>query len=260
MGNSFSSTAGRGLLEAAARGDERSVARHVEAHPSSVCFTRLLDRSTPLLVAAAAGHHRVVQQLVEAAVMSCGPERVPALLNHTNRKGQSPLILACAHGHAQVVEYLLLNGANPLVLDASRRNTCLIWAAAHSHAGCVGRMLSGRAAYQLPSGASCPVADIPCWDEDGSTRVRFVDRHNAAGLTALHAAALRGSLGTAAALVRGGADLFARTAPPRGGAACPLPLPPGSSALHVAALQGDLPMVRLLLESQQEGGRGGGRD
>lgn len=30
--------------------------------------------------------------------MSCGPERVAAVLNHTNRKGQTALILACAHG------------------------------------------------------------------------------------------------------------------------------------------------------------------
>lgn len=93
-----------------------------------------------------------------------------------------------------------------------------------------------------------------------STRVRFVDRHNAAGLTALHAAALRGSTATAAALIRGGADIFSRTTSPRAGVPCPLPLPPGSTAMHIAALQGDLPLVRLLLEAQHDTHRAGGRD
>jgi ankyrin repeat protein len=70
--------------------------------------------------------------------------------------------------HAAVVETLILNGADPLVLDRSRHNTCLLWAAAHCHAGCVARLLSGRATYRLRSGASCPIAEIPCYDEDGT--------------------------------------------------------------------------------------------
>lgn len=39
-------------------------------------------------------------------------------------------------------------------------------------------------------------ADIPCFDEDNSTLVTFVDRHNGWGLTALHLAACKGSSST----------------------------------------------------------------
>lgn len=39
-------------------------------------------------------------------------------------------------------------------------------------------------------------ADIPCFDEDNSTLVKFVDRHNGWGLTALHLAAYKGSSST----------------------------------------------------------------
>ena len=197
MGNAFSTTprSGRELLEAAAHGDERAVARVLGAHASAVCYTRVVDRSSPLLAAAgawhlvgwgadrahmgrlaaarrrrldgrrrlissvagtplarrappaargpagaaaerrppalappalwptasspqpprrpvptllarncpvaAAGHYRVVQQLLEAAEMSSVPERSAAVLTHTNRKGQTALILACAHGCAR---------------------------------------------------------------------------------------------------------------------------------------------------------------
>lgn len=46
---------------------------------------------------------------------------------------------------------------------------------------------------------ACPgllTADIPCFDEDNSTLVKFVDRHNGWGLTALHLATYKGSSST----------------------------------------------------------------
>ncbi len=63
-----------------------------------------------------------------------------------------------------MVEYLVLNGANPLILDASRHNSCLIWAAAHAHADCVARLLRGS--HELPGGRACAIGEIPCFDED----------------------------------------------------------------------------------------------
>lgn len=52
MGNSFSLTAGHSLLDAAVRGDHRAVQTQLEARPGLVCYTRLHDRASPLLVAA----------------------------------------------------------------------------------------------------------------------------------------------------------------------------------------------------------------
>jgi hypothetical protein len=40
------------------------------------------------------------------------------------------------------------------------------------------------------------LADIPCFDEDNSTLVKFIDRHNGWGLTALHLATYKGSSST----------------------------------------------------------------
>jgi len=70
-----------------------SVGTNALAH-SHYALTRPPARPRP----PAAGHHRVVQQLLEAAVMHCTPERIQTFINHTNRKGQSALILACAEG------------------------------------------------------------------------------------------------------------------------------------------------------------------
>lgn len=39
-------------------------------------------------------------------------------------------------------------------------------------------------------------AEIPCFDEDNATLVKFVDRHNGWGLTALHLATYKGSSST----------------------------------------------------------------
>jgi hypothetical protein len=59
-------------------------------------------------------------------------------------------------------------------------------------------------------GNKCPVvcssvcADIPCFDEDNSTLVKFVDRHNGWGLTALHLATFKGSSSTGVDAVQAG--------------------------------------------------------
>jgi ankyrin repeat protein len=169
--------------------------------------------------------------LLEATVMGVNPDRVSAVVNHVARKGQSPLLAACANGcaaprvlcrtapplalaavtacrrgprpspprpasparrHGQVAESLLLNGADPLLLDR-RHSTCLTLAAGHCHADCVARLLSGRATYTLRSGATCAIADIPCYDEDGrcAGTLRFSPRlqHGASASTAAAPAA-----------------------------------------------------------------------
>jgi ankyrin repeat protein len=94
------------------------------------------------------------------------------------------------------VEYLITNGASPLIFDVAQHNTCLHWAAFFTRSECIHRLLGSRAIYQLQSGTIVAVADIPCYDEDGVHRVKFVDRRNGWGLTALHLAVYKGSIST----------------------------------------------------------------
>ena len=45
------------------------------------------------------GHYRLVQMILEAAVVREGPDRAKQrCINHANKRGQSALILACVNG------------------------------------------------------------------------------------------------------------------------------------------------------------------
>lgn len=90
----------------------------------------------------------------------------------------------------------MCNGASPLVLDNSRHNTALHWAASACRSECVQRLLGSRATFRMQSGEVVPIPEIPCYDEDNVTLVKYVDRHNGWGLTALHMAAFKGSTST----------------------------------------------------------------
>jgi hypothetical protein len=60
----------------------------------------------------------------------------------------------------------------------------------------VQRLLGTSATFQMQSGEVVRILEIPCFDEDNSTLVKFVDRHNGWGLTALHIAVFKGSTST----------------------------------------------------------------
>jgi hypothetical protein len=48
----------------------------------------------------------------------------------------------------------------------------------------------------MRSGQVVQIAEIPCADDDNVTVVKYVDRHNGWGLTALHLAVCKGSHST----------------------------------------------------------------
>ncbi len=52
-----------------------------------------------------------------------------SVLNTRNSKGMTPLVVACRSGSPEVVAFLLEHGADPLVLDDTRRRSALHWAA-----------------------------------------------------------------------------------------------------------------------------------
>ncbi|KAF6266367.1 ankyrin repeat-containing domain protein [Scenedesmus sp. NREL 46B-D3] len=192
MGNCHSS--GSKLLALVHCGQTSAAKEVLEQHPVAACYSTYVDKNSPLLVAAGRGHYRLVQAIVEAAVIAHGPAKAKQrCINHTNHKGHSALILACMHGHSQCVEALVCNGASPLVLDNSRHSTALHWAASACRSECVQQLLGSRATFQMQSGEVVRIADIPCFDEDGRTLVKYVDRHNGWGLTPLHIAVFKGS-------------------------------------------------------------------
>ncbi|WIA35703.1 hypothetical protein OEZ86_004106 [Tetradesmus obliquus] len=248
MGNCHSS--GAQLLALVQCGQTSAAKEVLEQHPVAACYSTYVERNSPLLVAAGRGHYRLVQAIVEAAVIAQGAAKAKQrCINHTNNKGHSALILACMNGHAQCVESLVCNGASPLVLDNSRHNTALHWAASACRSECVQRLLGSAATFQMQSGEVVRIADIPCFDEDNSTLVKFVDRHNGWGLTALHIAVFKGSTSTVRALLRNGASISCATVAPSF-SSCPVNQPAGSTPLHMAAAADDIGMARLLLEAQ----------
>lgn len=154
--------------------------------------------------------------------------------------------LSCRH--PDCVEYLVTNGADPLLTDERRHNTCLHFAALYGHSECVHKLLGCRATVRA-STRQVPVAQLPCMDEAEGVEVKFVDSHNGWGLTALHIAVFQGSVNTVRALLRHGASLEKVITPSRVENS-PIRCAAGSNALHIAALIGNIAMAKLILEAQ----------
>ena len=139
--------------------------------------------------------------------MSEGIERAKKLcIDHVNQKQQSALIVACKHGHSDCVEYLVNNGADPMLADERRHNTALHFAALYGHSDCIHKLLSSRISHSPPQGpqVTMAVSHILCSDEGN---IRFIDRHNGWGLSALHIAVFQGSVNSVRTLLRNGASL-----------------------------------------------------
>ncbi|KAG1666453.1 hypothetical protein FOA52_015123 [Chlamydomonas sp. UWO 241] len=253
MGAALSCTSkGSLLIVHAANGDIASAQELLKKHPHAALYHNFKDRSSPLIQAAARGHFELLQLVLEAAVMIEGPEKAKRYaIDHANSKKQTALMVACKHGHPDCVEYLVTNGADPLVTDARRHNTCLHFAALYGHSDCAHKLLGSRTTFrqQVGEGRQVSVAQIPCHEDEG-TVVRFIDRHNGWGLTALHIALFQGSVNTVRALLRHGASLESvinsskiENSPIR----CSV----GSNALHIASLIGNISMVKVILEAQE---------
>jgi ankyrin repeat protein len=65
----------------------------------------------------------------------------------------SCLVTSCRylHGirHPDCVEYLVTNGADPLICDERRHNTCLHFAALYGHSDCVNKLLASRVSFRV---------------------------------------------------------------------------------------------------------------
>ncbi|MEW5305082.1 MAG: hypothetical protein WDW36_007646 [Sanguina aurantia] len=245
------SSDGNSLITAAANGDIPLVKQLLVKYPKIASYHHYQDRTSALIQASARGHSELVQMLVEAAVMCDGVEKAKRnCIDHTNNKRQTALIVACKHGHSECVEYLATNGADPLVTDERRHNTCLHFAALYGNSECAHKLLASKAASLNPQGSQVLVAQLMCPDEDDVSQVKFIDRHNGWGLTALHIAVFQGSISTVRALLRHGADLQATIAPSKVENS-PIRCAIASNVLHIAAITSNNIMAKMLLEAQE---------
>ncbi|GAX81490.1 hypothetical protein CEUSTIGMA_g8919.t1 [Chlamydomonas eustigma] len=252
MGVGFScSSKGALLIVAAVNGDIAAAHEVLKKYPKAALYHNFKDRTSPLIQASARGHFDLVQLILETAVMTDGPEKARRnCIDHTNAKHQTALIVACKHGHPDCVEYLVTNGADPMVCDERRHNTCLHFAALYGHSDCVNKLLGSKTTSRGDQGRQSTVAQLICKDEDDTPNIRFVDRHNGWGLTALHIAVFQGSVHTVRALLRHGASLESTIVPAKIENS-PIRCAIGSTALHIAALIGNIAMAKALLEAQE---------
>lgn len=132
------------------------------------------------------------------------------VLNQRSHKSLTPLMLACEHGHAGVAAYLLREGADPLATDFAHSRTCLHYAAVGGHADCLRLLCSDSALVAGADGSSRPLRDVVVNDLQVQT-CRFIDQRAYGGLTALHFAAVTGSLEAVQALLRAGSSIMVKS-------------------------------------------------
>lgn len=59
------------------------------------------------------------------------------------------LAFSCTRRHPDCVEYLVTNGADPLLTDERRHNTCLHFSALYGHSECVHKLLGARSGQSV---------------------------------------------------------------------------------------------------------------
>ena len=212
---------------------------------------------TPLYLAAAAGNAAIAGWLLDhgARATTAAPSGVTALME------------AARSGNLETVRLLLAHGADVNARERARHQTALMWAAARQQPEIVGLLLAQGADLQARTATrpltvmldrgprravKTAVQDARILERGGSTALMFaaqsgsvasarqllagganVNDHAADGTSALVMATLSGHPSLAALLLEAGAD------PNAAGS--------GHTALHAAALRGDLATVNALL-------------
>lgn len=146
------------------------------------------------------------------------------------------------------MEYLLLQGADPLAVDLNYSRSCLHHAAANGHVDCL-RVLCRDSTVVDIDGSKRPLKDCIVTDIQIKS-ARFIDQRSYGGLTPLHFAVVSGNVEAVRVLLQAGAASMVRS---DGEADVGEErLAQGSTPLHVAVLVGSLPIIHSLLAAHAE--------
>ncbi|KAK9817137.1 hypothetical protein WJX72_010089 [[Myrmecia] bisecta] len=248
MGNSLGcqvgcQSQGPALLAAAANGDLETVRAITATYPDAGFYRTFRGNNTVLAVAAEGGDVELLKVIYEAAELARGSLEARHCLNSQAAKGHTPLMRACLRGHEECVAYMLSKGAD-VFLESSKGETCLHLAAKSSDMGTITHLLRSTVVNAASNPPATQLADVMLQAWGGP--IKFADLRNAAGLTALHVATLKGSATAVHALLRHGASVDAGV---MGSNYAPW-LSRGSTALHIAAAKGFQACVTVILEFQ----------
>jgi ankyrin repeat protein len=212
---------------------------------------------TPLHLASVNGNLAIARALVEKG----------ANVNAASETGVTPLMEAARSGSAPIVELLLARGAHVDAAERERGQTALMWAVARRQPVAVRALLAGRPNVHARS----RVRPLRVMLDQGprrtvKTSMQDAHQHNAGGLTALLFAAQAGDAESASLLLAAGANandtsadgrsalvLAAFAGQPtvaRGLIAAGADVHAagaGYTALHAAALRGDLATIQALV-------------
>lgn len=164
------------------------------------------------------------QQQQQTEVQLPSFKRLRQTVNARDLYRRTPLIVAAKQGHLECA-HLLVDAASNLFAVDREGNTSLHYAALHGHAAVVEYLLQ-RAG-------------------DRGLGHRFVNKRNLSGFTALHYAAWSCRPGVVVPLLAAGADICAIN--DRVFDAW-VPVPIGSSPLHLAVMRGTVPVAMLILQ------------
>lgn len=216
----------------------------VTQSPEAILHKSFWKNKTPLMLAAEQGNLVAIGSILWACEQLPGND-FSSYLNDVDSTGNTALMLACKRNHPNAVTLLLEEGADPLVRN-NRGESALHLAVHRSNPECAELILEAPVS-NIPIGnghigiaATAPITDF-------AGECRFMDLHTRLGFTALHLASLSGCHRSAAALVRHGATL---DIPVLRGLERWTFLCGGSTALHIAAGQGDVRTCAILLEGQ----------
>ena len=210
---------------------------------------------TPLWIAATNSSTAMINRLLEAGA---DPNIAPPT-------DGTPLMLLAQRGNAEAVKALLAHGANPNAREAAKGQTALMWAVSARHPDVVRALIEGHADVKARSTSWTQRMMLCCQryegDDAGATMVAV------GGYTALLFAAQDGDVESTKLLLAAGAD--PNDAAPDGSSAVVLaahagqddvgkvllnaganPNAAGSgyTALHIAAMRGDLALMEALID------------
>jgi ankyrin repeat protein len=155
---------------------------------------------TPLALAAINGNAAIIETLLQAG----------ANPNTTLREGETVLMRAARTGRADAVQTLLAHGADVNARESWQGQTALMWAAAANHADAVQTLIDWGADLDARANR---LGDKPKQEgiddrtqKDGAAVDAMSFTYSKGGLTPLLFASREGALGSARALLIGGAD------------------------------------------------------